>query len=141
VALIGFRVALVEHYFPYFLPADDVQAVEWLAARTGEDDVLLSSYGIGNYWVAHSKGRSFLGHQFAVLDPQLKDREMRRFYSGDASDEDLRRLVTLYGITYVFYGSLERDLGVLQPDRVSWLRPVYQGGGVMIYGVQVAGNE
>jgi hypothetical protein len=135
VALMGFRVVLLDHYYPYFLPADDVQAVEWLAARTGEDDVLLSSYGIGNYWVAHSKGKSLLGHQFAVLDPQLKDREMRHFYSGDASDEELRRLVTLYGITYVFYGSLERDLGVLQPNRVSWLRPVYQAGGITIYGV------
>jgi hypothetical protein len=138
VALMGFRVALAEHYYPYFLPANDVRAVHWLAARTGKDDLLLSSYGIGNYWVAHSKGRSFLGHQFAVLEPQLKDREMGRFYSGDASDEELRQLVTAYGITHVFYGTLERDLGDLRPDQIPWLVPVYRDKVVMVYGVQLA---
>jgi hypothetical protein len=141
VALIGFRIALAEHYFPYFLPADDVQAVQWLAARAGEDDVLLSSYGIGNYWVAHSTGRSFLGHQFAVLEPQLKDREMRRFYSGEASDEELRQLVTAHGITYVFYGSLECRLGNLDPDRVSWLTLAHREERTVIYRVQGAYDE
>ena len=136
VALIGFRVALLEHYFPYFLPADDVRAVHWLAARTGADDVLLSSYGIGNYWVAHSEGRAFLGHQFAVWEPQTKDREMRHFFSGEASDEELRQLVMAHDIGYVFVGSLERQLGDLDPQRIDWLVPVHRTGEATIYAVR-----
>jgi hypothetical protein len=140
VALIGFRVAVAEHYFPYFLPREDVEAVRWLAARTDAEDVLVSSYGIGNYWVAHSAGRSFLGHQFAVLEPQIKDREMRRFYSGEASDEELLQWVISHGITYVFYGSLERELGALQVEALSWLTPIYDQGGVAVYAVRTVGG-
>ena len=136
IALIGFRVALAEHYFPYFLPADDVQAVHWLAARTDEREVLLSSYGIGNYWVAHSEGRSFLGHQFAVLEPAAKDHAMRHFFSGQATDSELCHLVAAHGITYVFYGSLERHLGDPGLGRVLWLTPAHQEGRVEIYRVQ-----
>jgi hypothetical protein len=141
VALIGFRVALAEHYFPYFLPREDVQAVQWLAAQTGAEDVLLSSYGIGNYWVAHSEGRAFLGHQFAVLEPRVKDREMRRFYSGEASDEEMQQLVASYGVTHVFHGALERELGALQAENIPWLTPVYQDGAAAVYTVKIAGSE
>lgn len=135
VALLGFRVALLDHYYPYFLPADDVQAVRWLAARTDEDDVLLSSYGIGNYWVAHSEGRAFLGHQFAVIEPQAKDRAMRHFFSGRASEEEMRSLVTSSGVTYIFCGSLERGLGDLSPADVPWLVTAYERGGAAVYAV------
>lgn len=139
VALVGFRVALAERYFPYFLPTRDVAAVRWLAARTGEQDALLSSYGIGNYWVAHSEGRSFLGHQFAVLEPQVKDQALRRFYSGQAGELEQRRLLAEYGIDYVFYGTLERELGD-GVEGVDFLEPVYRDGEVTIYGVRDVGQ-
>jgi hypothetical protein len=137
VALLGFRVALMEHYFPYFLPAEDVHVLCWLAARSDGTDVLLSSYGIGNYWIAHGDGRSFLGHQFAVLEPEAKDRAMRRFYAGDASDAEMRQLVGAYGITLVFYGSLEQGLGDLQPEGVPWLVEVYRQGAVAVFEVRL----
>ena len=135
VALIGFRVAILEHYYPYYLPVDDVDAVRWLAEQTDEGAVLLSSYGIGNYWVGQSEGRAFLGHQFAVLEPKVKDGAMRRFFSGQASDSEMRRLVASYGINYVFYGTLERQLGEFDPDRIEWLLPVHRSGDVTVYGV------
>jgi hypothetical protein len=138
VALIGFRVALAERYFPYFLPADDVEAVHWLASQTGEDDVLLSSYGIGNYWVAHSEGRSFLGHQFAVLDPVSKARTVHRIYAGQMNDTELRQLVDSFGIDYVFHGALERELGDFDPGSVAWLSPVHQSGEAVVYCVETA---
>ena len=138
VALIGFRIALAERYFPYFLPADDVEAVHWLASQTGEEDVLLSSYGIGNYWVAHSEGRAFLGHQFAVLDPQSKARAVHRIYAGQMDDDELRQMVDAYSIDYVFYGALERELGDFDPGLVAWLLPVHQSGEVTVYRVGTA---
>jgi uncharacterized membrane protein len=137
VALIGFRVALGEHYYPYFLDIEDVRAVAWLEAHTDGGDVVLSSYAIGNYLVAHSEARSFLGQQFAVIDPQGKDRAMRLFYSGQASMRDQRALVTSYGITYVYYGRHERALGTLNPGNVPWLVPVYQQDETAIYCVYV----
>jgi hypothetical protein len=136
VSLIGFRVALLDHYFPYFLPTDDVGAVHWLAAHSGPETVLLSSYGIGNYWVAHSEGRAFLGHQFAVLDPTGKDRAMRRFYSPSVGDRERRDLVERYGITHLFYGTLERELGDWNPDEVPWLELIWRQGATSVYRVR-----
>jgi hypothetical protein len=136
ISLIGFRVALLDRHFPYFLPVDDVQAVRWLAAHAGPDEVLLSSYGIGNYWVAHSEGRAFFWHQFAVLDSGGKDRAIRRFYSQAASDRERRDLIETYGITVLFYGALERELGDWDPDKVPWLEPAWRQGATVVYRVR-----
>jgi hypothetical protein len=137
VALLGLRIALAEHYFPYYLPAADVRAVEWLAGQTDEQAVLLSSYGIGSYWAAHSAGRALLGHQFAVVAPEQKAQSVRRFYSGEASGQEMRDLSRSLGATHVFYGTLERGLGPLRAEGLPWLRLIYSEVGVAIYVVEV----
>ncbi|MBL7200997.1 MAG: hypothetical protein ISS56_12715 [Anaerolineae bacterium] len=136
VALIGFRVAAAEHYFPYYLPVQDVRAVAWLEAHAGAHDVVLSSYAIGNYVVAHTDARSFLGHQFAVIDPQGKDRAMRRFFSGTSTEDVQRALVRDHGITFVFCGTHERALGSLDLGSMDWLVPVYVKGPIAVYRVR-----
>jgi hypothetical protein len=141
VALVGFRVALAEHYYPYYLPKEDAMAVAWLRAHAGGEEVVLASYSIGNYAAAHSDARSFLGHQFAVLDPHDKDRAVRSFYSDGALDEERRALVVSCGITLVYYGAHERSIGLqeggapFEPEGVSWLVPVYRQGETAIYRV------
>jgi hypothetical protein len=152
VALVGFRVALAEHYYPYFLSTEDVHAVAWLETQNGHEDVFLASYAISNYGVAHSDARSYLGHQFAVIDPQGKDRALRRFYSGAASEEEQRALVDAHGITHVYYGAHERALREVEPpnlsqgrnalgplNHVSWLEPVYRQGETVVYTVRDEG--
>jgi hypothetical protein len=147
VALIGFRVALAEHYYPYYLPADDAMAVTWLGAHARSDDVVLASYSIGNYTAARSDARSFLGHQFAVIDPQGKDQAVRSFYSGRTADEERRALVASHGITLVYYGAHERRLGLetggvpFEPEGVPWLVPVYRGGETAIYRIVNRGRH
>jgi hypothetical protein len=136
VALIGVRVAAAEHYFPYFLSVDDVNAVTWLETYVGADDVVLSSYAIGNYLVAHTNARSFLGHQFAVIEPAAKAGAVHRFYSGEADDEWQYTLAAEAGITLVYYGSHEQSLGAFDPDRTTWLRSVYRSGQARVYEVQ-----
>jgi hypothetical protein len=135
VALLGFRIALAEHYFPYYLSSEDVRAVAWLEAHTGGDDVVLASYAIGNYGMGHTDARFFLGHQFAVIDPQGKDRARRAFYAEDTPDLYRRDLVSSYGITYVYYGAHEQALGRFSPSNVPWLVQVYQQGQTEIYRV------
>jgi len=137
VALLGLRIALAEHYFPYYLPAADVRAVEWLAGQTDEQAVLLSSYGIGSYWAAHSAGRALLGHQFATVAPEEKARAVRRFYSGEASVQEMRDLSRSLGATHVFHGTLERGLGPLRAEGLPWLRLIYSEEGVAVYVVEV----
>ena len=136
VALLGVRVALTERYFPYYLDIDDVQAVAWLARHTGSDDVVLASYAIGNYGVGHSDARWFLGHPFAVIDPQGKERALRAFYREGAADQQRRDLVASYGITFVYHGAYEQALGGFEPGGVPWLERVYRQGGTDIYRVK-----
>jgi hypothetical protein len=140
VALVGFRVAATVRYFPYYLPEEDVAAVAWLDAHLDAGDVLLSSYGIGNYLVAHTEARSFLGHQFAVVDRYGKDRAMRHFYSGGASEAEQRALVEAHGVTYVYHGRLERGLGTWDPAGVAWLVQATRRGGTAVYRVEERGG-
>jgi hypothetical protein len=146
VAFVGFRVGLAEYYYPYYVPVRDAQAVDWLEAHTDGSDVVLASYGISNYVVAHSDARSYLGHQFAVIDPRGKARAVRRFYSRTASAGERRALVDAYGITFVYCGAHERGLEGTQasPDllnHVSWLTPVYRQDGITIYSVIDEGEQ
>jgi hypothetical protein len=85
--------------------------------------------------VAHSPARAFLGHQFAVLDPIGKDRALRRFYSGRATEEEQRDIVRTYGITHVFHGALERDLGDFDPGTRRWMELLHRNGGAAVYQV------
>jgi hypothetical protein len=133
VALLGLRIALEEHYYPYYLPDADVRAVDWLASQTDGNAVLLSSYGIGNYWVGHSAGRAVLGHQYAVVAPLVKAQAVRRFFSGEADEQEMRALSRSLEATCVFFGTLERGLGTLDLDGISWLHPIYGEDGVAIY--------
>lgn len=139
ISLIGFRVAAVEHYFPYFLPVGDVNAVAWLGPQVTGSDVVLSSYGIGNYLVAHTDARAFLGHQFAVIDPLAKSQIVQRFFEGQLDAQERQTLFGDYGITWIFYGTMEKDMGDL--DQLTELILAYQKDGVSIYRVHEVNEQ
>jgi uncharacterized membrane protein len=107
-----------------------------LNARTGSDDVVLAYFPVGNYGVAHSDARFFLGHPYAIVDLQGKEQAVRAFYSSEATDADRRQLVTSYGITYVYYGTHEQELGHYRPAETPWLAEVYKQGKTAVYRVQ-----
>ncbi len=136
VSLLGFKILATEHHFPYFLPNEEVAAVAWLGERVDFQDVVLSSYGIGNYIPAHTDSRVFLGYRFETLDWEKKRDLLIEFYDAETEDEFRRKLLSEHGITYVYYGPEEKSLGDFDPSGVSYLSLLYARSGVKIYRVK-----
>lgn len=136
VSLLGLKILATEHYFPYFLPNDEVAAVSWLGERVSFEDVVLSSYAAGNYIPAHTDSRVFLGYRFETLDWEKKRDLLIEFYNSETEDEFRRRLISTHGITYLYHGPEERTLGAFSPADVSYLSLVYARARVHIYRVK-----
>jgi hypothetical protein len=136
VSLLGFKILATEHYFPYFLPNEEVAAASWLGERVSFQDVILSSYAIGNYIPGHIDSRVFLGYRFETLDWEKKRDLLIEFYNAETEDEFRRKLISAHGITYLYHGPDERRLGDFDPSEVSYLSLSYARSGVHIYKVE-----
>lgn len=119
---------------PAFYPAAEARAADWLRSVVGRDDVVLSSYPVGNRLPARAPLRVVIGHgpETADLDSLLPV-VMRFFSTGD--DDERRRLLSEQRVTYVFWGPEERLLGEWDPARFPGLVPAYTEQGYAIFRV------
>jgi uncharacterized membrane protein len=77
----------------------------------------------------------FWGHALETPFLPQKRVEATRFFSAGTSDADRGAMLKRYGITHVFHGPDERELGKFDPASASYLRPVFQHNTVTIYEV------
>lgn len=118
-----------DYIVQYFLEKSELEAMHWLRDNTDSEDIVLSSYGIGNYIPRISGNRVFLGHWAQTIDFQNKKALVSKFYS--TNDENFRKnLINSYGIGYVYYGIEERKLGSFNPD---YMQKVFENGKAMIF--------
>jgi uncharacterized membrane protein len=121
-------------YGPLFNDEAEVAAVLWLGAHSSPEDTVLSSYEIGGYIPARIGHRAFWGHWAESIDLPRKRAEVDEFYSASESFE--RRLfLGRHGISYVFHGPRERELGAFDPSGAPFLTLAFQDGDVSIYRV------
>jgi hypothetical protein len=135
VLLAGGMLEVSRREGPIFHAGGEVQALEWLAGQAGLADVILSSYRVGNYIPARADVRVFLGHGPETLHSAEKRRLVEKFFQAETDDSFRRRLLADYGITYVFYGPLERALGRFDPQAAPYLERGYSAGEYAIYRV------
>jgi hypothetical protein len=93
---------------PVFRPVREVKVFEWLKENTEPGSVVLSSFTTGNALPAWAPVRVVLGHgpetaNLATLGPMVTD-----FYSGAMKEFEMTELIRSEGISYIFYGPLER---------------------------------
>ena len=123
------NVKIDDYTIPYFLDKSELEAMQWLEANTNRKDVVLSSYGVGNYIPRISGNKVFLGHWAQTIDFQDKKALAAKFFS--TNGDDFRKdLIKSYGIGYVYYGIEERKLGSLNPD---YMQKVFENEKVMIF--------
>ena len=104
------NVKIDDYTIPYFLDKSELEAMQWLEANTNRKDVVLSSYGVGNYIPRISGNKVFLGHWAQTIDFQDKKALAVKFYS--TNGDDFRKgLIEEYSINYVYYGIEERKMG------------------------------
>lgn len=124
-----------EPVYPYYIPAKDTRAFDWLATHTNEQDVIFSSYITGNYIPAYSLRRVFLGHGPQTIFLKDKEALAAYFYAHEASDEWRRSFLKTWNITYVMWCEHERTLGPYNPHAAPFLEAVYEQEGTALFRV------
>jgi hypothetical protein len=138
--LIGAGLQVSQRSLPVFHSGVKVDAADWLGKYAGTNQVILAAFETGNYLATRMSARQFAGHGSETLHSGAKDEMLRQFFAGD-DDAFRRELLADYGVSYVFYGPTEQELGAFSPGDIPDLQLVYDNGAVQIFRVVGAGDE
>jgi hypothetical protein len=119
--------------FPLYYPADEIQAVAWLAENSGEGDVILAYYPIGNYMPRYIPGKVFLGHLNLTIDLEDKLEAIETFWDEETSQEWRENFLRAWEITRIYQGKYENLLSegfIIPPGEI-----VYENDTVTIYSI------
>jgi hypothetical protein len=119
-----------------YYASGEADAVDWLNENTQDTDTVLASYKIGRFIPAYAGNRVFMGHIIETVDIDQKRELAGTFFQVNTSDEFRQRLLSEYGIRYVFHGPREKEMGDFQPSTCQYLLPVYRNSEVIIYRVE-----
>jgi hypothetical protein len=113
------------------LEKDEVAAYEWLTSHARAGELILAGPSAGNRIPAYADLRVLYGHPFETVDAEKQEALVERLYSTDVSAlEGIVELEEL-GVTYVFFGPEERELGT--PSWLSNQGLIYNSGEYSIY--------
>jgi hypothetical protein len=96
----------------------------------------MGAYETGNYLPARTKARSFVGHGPESVRADEKKALVAQFFAGETSEQWRRDLLTDYGVDWLFWGPVERELGTFDPHVAPYLRQVYNSEGYTIFEVE-----
>jgi hypothetical protein len=136
IVLAGPYMAIAEGGYPFYLPRAELRAVDWLAERVDREDVVLASYAIGNTMPTRASCRVFVGHQFGSYQLEDKLGAVRAFLDADTPDAERMAVLREYGVTWFYYGRVERQIGDYDPSQASFLEQSYEQDGVTVYRVR-----
>jgi hypothetical protein len=137
ILMAGPYMAVIQGTYPFYLPWDELRAMDWLSERVDRRDVVLASYPIGNTIPTRVSCRVLVGHQFESYDLNAKLDAVKSFFGANTSDAEREATLREYGVTWVYYGHIERDMGGFDPSRARYLTRMYDAGGVAIYAIGV----
>lgn len=93
--------------FPYYLPAADVAAAEWLGGMVGETAVTLTYYPIGNYLPRVYDGKVFMGQLDYTTNLDEKVVLLEQFWTEMAAEQQ-EQFLEKWRITHVLASSFDK---------------------------------
>lgn len=116
--------------FPYhvnrYLYNEEKEGILWLSENSQADEIIISTYNIGNYIPAYMNRRVYLGHWAQTMDFEAKSEIIKDFYSGKISSIDINNPV------YIWYGVDEKLINPYFNSPIG-SRVVYQNSKVTIF--------
>ena len=131
--LVGGFQAVISQAPKIMLHNEEVTALEWIAANTNQDALVLASPQMGLYIPAYTGRRVLYGHPFETIDAKEMEDALENFYLGEMDISDLPAKVE---VNYIFYGPREQGLGNVALSNQFEL--VYSSDQIRIY--KVAGD-
>ena len=100
-----------------YLKSEEIQGLDWSAANTPQDAIILASPETGLYIPAYTGRRVIYGHPFETVNAEQMKSIVIKYFEGSS---DKRDLTALSDVDYVFYGPRERNLGnmVVGPELI-----------------------
>ncbi len=137
--LVRAASAFTQAEYPFYLPAAEIAAINWLAAHTTADDLILAYYPASNYYPAVGSARVFAGQLGYTTDLPGKLAAVARFWDAQTPEAERAALLRRWDVTYVYAGRYERQLmtGTAPPPG----QVVYQTPEVTIYAVGATLDE
>ncbi len=127
---------LAQHSRPYYIPTAVADAFTWLSQHSKSQDVVMSHPENGYHLPVDAGVKAFLGHGHFTIHYQEKVAMLKRFFDDKESEAYRRGLLKDYGITYLFYGEMERQIGGFDPFKAAYLKPVFRNSLVTIFQVE-----
>jgi hypothetical protein len=125
-----------EKTYPYYVDRTEIEAMYWLKDNTTLDDVVFSTYEIGNFIPAYSGRIVWLGHGPQTINLEEKFRTAQWFWREDGEDGEKYDLLKADRVTYVWYGEHEKLLGAYNPATKPYLKKIFSNADVTVYRVE-----
>lgn len=129
------RIAALTQPDPFFRPADELAAVEWLRAQEDGRAVILGDYQTGNLVAAYTGHPVMLGHWAETAEYEGKVTAVAQFFDAATPDTQRQTLLQQFNVRYLWFGPREQALGQFQPDIVPYLTAVYQNNTITLYAI------
>ncbi len=91
-----------------YLTSEEKQGLDWIAANTPDEALILASPEMGLYIPAYTGRRVIYGHPFETVNAEQMEARVINYFEGSNNKEALAGLTD---VDYVFYGPRERKLG------------------------------
>ncbi len=116
----------------YYLDRAEVQALDWIAANTPAEALILAGPQTGLYIPARTGRRVIYGHPYETPQAEAEKAAVEQFFTaGQMSAPAAQDFLNRRRVDFVFYGPRERALGPLPPGLS--LQLAFQAGEVSIY--------
>lgn len=120
---------------PYYLYSEEVEGMRWLKNNLAKEDVVLSSYYMGNYIPAYSGRIVWIGHGPQTINLIHKEELSQWFWQDNSELERKYNFLKDENIDYVFYSRKEKEIGNYDPGTKNYFRQVFSNSQVKIYKV------
>lgn len=121
---------------PYYLYTDEERAMFWLRDNAKENEIIFSSFYMGNFIPAYSGRRVWIGHSPQTADLENKLVLNDWFWKDNLSTQEKELFLRNNKISYLYYGRKEKEIGSYDPDTQSYLNKVFSTSQAGIYKVQ-----
>ena len=129
--LLTAHAGVTSHNPLLFLSAGEAEALDWIEANAGPDDLVLASPEIGMFIPAHTGRRVIYGHPFETVSAEEEKALVEAYFAGSP---ETAGLLADRGVDFIFFGPRERELGA--GPAVMPQVPVFDNAEVRIYDVR-----
>lgn len=137
VIYLGSLMVVWNPRVPLYRPAQEIAIFDFLAENTDQEDVVLASFESSNPLPAWAPVRLVTGHGPEGHASAETREDVGRFYSTGMTEAEREAFLRKYGVSYVFWGPIERSLGDWDPRKAAYLTPVLEKGPYLLLRIVV----